>query len=191
MANVAVLLLTILCVVQVKAHDVDYYWRDYNGLIPEDALPGGRDINGKDTYIGQIYMHGFGLFIGQIIPGKLEINVPCHGVRKQNYAIKILCTKHKNNFGWLSTTSTSFHVDTIEKHVVVGGYNHFGARKGILNIGRVKHQGILKIGPVASHQVENVYFYYVHSNKLEKATAYEVLIYDDSAPTLDVRAFVE
>lgn len=30
------------------------YWRDYNGLVPTDALPGGKNADGKTTYVGQM-----------------------------------------------------------------------------------------------------------------------------------------
>lgn len=33
----------------------DYYWRDYNGTIPNDAIEGGTDENGDVTYIGQTF----------------------------------------------------------------------------------------------------------------------------------------
>lgn len=42
-----------------------YYWRDYTGEIPPDALPGGTDINGKPVYIGQIFNLRF------LIPAKI------------------------------------------------------------------------------------------------------------------------
>ncbi|KAJ3645478.1 hypothetical protein Zmor_023128 [Zophobas morio] len=173
-----------------KCQDVDYYWRDYNGVVPFDAFPGGTDINGNDTYIGQVYVHGHGLFIGQIIPGTTQVDVACYGVKKRDYIVKILCTQHKDNFSWLSTTWTSFHVDTINKHAVVGGYDHVG-NKGALNIGRVMHQGILKIGQVASFRVEQVYFYFAHKNRMEKAKAFEVLIYDKNEGSLiNPRTFI-
>ncbi|RZC33548.1 DUF3421 domain containing protein [Asbolus verrucosus] len=46
--------LLILYIVIVESEDVDYYWRDYEGEIPEDAISAGRDANDKDVYIGQI-----------------------------------------------------------------------------------------------------------------------------------------
>lgn len=32
----------------------DYYWRDYSGAIPCDAVKGGTDAAGNTTYIGQV-----------------------------------------------------------------------------------------------------------------------------------------
>lgn len=37
---------------------VEYYWREYNGIIPNDAIPGGFDSAGNPTYIGQIPYRG-------------------------------------------------------------------------------------------------------------------------------------
>ena len=68
---------------------LDYYWRDYNGVVPFDAFPAGRDINGNDTYIGQVYVHLLGLFVGQIIPGTTQVDVPCYGVVKRDYLVKV------------------------------------------------------------------------------------------------------
>lgn len=32
----------------------EYYWRDYYGLIPSDAIKAGTDENGQDTYVAQL-----------------------------------------------------------------------------------------------------------------------------------------
>lgn len=39
-----------------KYKNTDYYWRDYVGVIPKDAVEGGTDKNGNATYIGQVYI---------------------------------------------------------------------------------------------------------------------------------------
>ncbi|KAF2887277.1 hypothetical protein ILUMI_18896, partial [Ignelater luminosus] len=46
---------------------IGYYWRDYKGgAVPKDALPGGTNVNGKPTYIGQV-LHG-----SLLIPAKVD-----------------------------------------------------------------------------------------------------------------------
>lgn len=48
---------------------LDYFWRDYYGVIPKDAVPGGTYYN-SETFIGQTYdVHLNGLF-----PGTIYIN---------------------------------------------------------------------------------------------------------------------
>lgn len=32
----------------------DHYWRDYNGIVPTDAIAGGKNGNDQITYIGQM-----------------------------------------------------------------------------------------------------------------------------------------
>lgn len=44
----------------------DYYWRDYTGNIPNDALPGGRDAEGRLTYIAQV------LYEKLLVPGEIR-----------------------------------------------------------------------------------------------------------------------
>lgn len=65
-----------------------YYWKDYDGTIPEDAVSAGEDLNGI-FYIGQAYIHNYGLMLGTIISGKKEIIVPCYGVRNSMGNIKV------------------------------------------------------------------------------------------------------
>ncbi|RZC33547.1 DUF3421 domain containing protein, partial [Asbolus verrucosus] len=157
-----------------------YYWRDYSGKIPEDALPGGKDANGNDVYIAQIYVHDYGLSVGTIFQGKTEIEFSCYGIRKtdSNSIKRILCTEHKDNFRWLPTTSKTLHLDTLDKHAVVGGYNGRDGR--IYNIGRVMHEGSIQIGGITSGVIELAYFYFVYNNKhFLTIENYEVLIYDN------------
>ncbi|RZB38913.1 DUF3421 domain containing protein [Asbolus verrucosus] len=180
------LFLVILCVAEIKSEVVEYYWRDYTGLIPEDAMPGGKDINGNDTYIGQVYIHEHGLYVGQIFHGKTEVEVPCYGVKKTDYLIKILCTPEIFRFSWLRTNAETFHVDTINKHAVVAGYDHVN-NKGVLNLGRVMHQGILKIGNVAAYDPDTVRLYFPHNDVEKSSKVYEVLMYDKD-PLIKPRA---
>jgi hypothetical protein len=54
----------------------DYYWRDYTGEIPHDAILGGYDVNKKPTYIGQAFLADVGIIPGTIYPGQVGIRLP-------------------------------------------------------------------------------------------------------------------
>ncbi|RZC14261.1 DUF3421 domain containing protein, partial [Asbolus verrucosus] len=166
-------------------HCVDYYWRNYNGVVPKDALPGGKDNRGRNTYIGQVYMHENGLFICEIYPGIQQVEVQCYGVQKVDAGIKILCTQSKNSFMWLPTSAATFHVDSINRHVVVGGNNYRAKQNsGVLNIGRVMFDGALKVGAVTGHNVGAAVMYFAHKNKQQSTQVYETLVYNNLTSTI-------
>ena len=62
------LLIILIASSQVLILSLDYYWRDYYGVIPNDAVPAGKDHNGDTLYIGLIYVRGFELLPGTIFP---------------------------------------------------------------------------------------------------------------------------
>ncbi|KAJ3616393.1 hypothetical protein MTP99_003874 [Tenebrio molitor] len=72
----------------------DYYWRDYNGEIPDDAIPAGSDRNDKPTYIGQVY-------------------VP-------NRQIQTVSDKPEK-FSWVFTTAAKLNTHLVGRHLVIGG----------------------------------------------------------------------
>ncbi|KAF5302556.1 hypothetical protein FQR65_LT00928 [Abscondita terminalis] len=43
----------------------EYYWQDFEGEIPTDAFPGGKDVNGKPIYVGQVF------FASKLLPAKI------------------------------------------------------------------------------------------------------------------------
>lgn len=68
----------------------DYFWREYTGgIIPADAVRGGSDINGQDTYIGQAYIKNRGIIVVQIHSEIREVLVPISGVVKTSQYIKV------------------------------------------------------------------------------------------------------
>ncbi|RZC36466.1 hypothetical protein BDFB_014844 [Asbolus verrucosus] len=109
----------------------------------------------------------------------MEVKVPGYGVSTINRLIKLLCTHEIARFSWMRTNAENFHADMINKHPVVGGYDHV-ENKGVMNIGRVMYQGILKIGNVAAYYSENVRLYFPHNDQEKNTRVYEVLIYDKS-----------
>lgn len=68
---------------------MNYYWRDYTGIIPSDAVPGGTDINKVTTYIGQGFVKDQGIIPGIIYAGHNHITVPTHGTQNLDTYIKV------------------------------------------------------------------------------------------------------
>ncbi|KAF5300548.1 hypothetical protein FQR65_LT09169 [Abscondita terminalis] len=102
--------LFILCVIKIYSTDADYYWRDYDLLIPCDAVQGGTDALGYYTYIGQITAFECGK------PGLPDIvsatiykyddyaYAAYHGkIFKSNKGVKILCSRKGNKLKWLNS----------------------------------------------------------------------------------------
>lgn len=61
---------TLIKLTPISLNCTGYYWRDFEGAIPSDALSAGLDSSGKPLYIGQAY------FANTIIPGKIYENDP-------------------------------------------------------------------------------------------------------------------
>ncbi|KAJ3653470.1 hypothetical protein Zmor_012719 [Zophobas morio] len=174
MAVVTVCVL-ILCLSTVSAHENSelYYWREYTGEIPHDALPGGVDADGQDTYIGEGYYHDNGFYIAQIYPGVKEVDLPCYGVKTATINIKILCTESPESFHWVKTSSSTFKQDTADFELVVAGYDGNG-NNGIMHVGRMFYQGYVTVGDVTPWKTPHLWFPF---NKIERAVNfYEVLV---------------
>ncbi|RZC40625.1 DUF3421 domain containing protein [Asbolus verrucosus] len=156
-------------------HAPDYYWRDYTGEIPRDAVPGGLDINGRTTYVGQAYWNKWGILPGTIYPGNATIKLPLNGcANPSKIGAKILCSGDKNCFTWENAESSSLHLTTIGKHLVIGGFED----EKMLNFGRVMYQGELIVGKVFGFETEKAKLYFVHGEKEFSVTSYQVLIYN-------------
>ncbi|XP_068917934.1 uncharacterized protein [Tenebrio molitor] len=169
------------CQTSYSLRDLDYYWREYTGEVPEDAILGGRDINGNNIYIGQAYVKNEGLVVVQITPGVRQVLAPMKGIKKIDKYIKILCGPQQKVF-WMSSNSSNLHLALIDKHAVIGGHED---GLGYINIGRISHEGEVKIGKINSFSAESAQFYF-NDNGLERLiTSYEILMYNDK--DLDVR----
>ncbi|XP_018570728.1 uncharacterized protein LOC108910568 [Anoplophora glabripennis] len=152
----------------------DYYWRDYTGEIPSDAVEGGYDINRKTTYIGQVYVKHYGIIPVTIYPGKTSVTANIWGLHHLDSYIKILCSPYKDNFKWVPANARTLHVQMINKHLVRGGVEY-----GLLtNIGRISYQGELLVAKVCSFSVGNAKLFYPAGNREKSTDSYEVLIYD-------------
>jgi hypothetical protein len=83
------LLLVLLLIPLASCTDANYYWREYTGKIPPDAVVGGADINGENVYIGQAYVKNSGLIPAQINAGVKEVYAPIKGAQKVDRHIKV------------------------------------------------------------------------------------------------------
>ncbi|KAG5881308.1 hypothetical protein JTB14_035584 [Gonioctena quinquepunctata] len=172
----------ILCVIYCISVEScgDFYWRDYNGRIPIDAIPAGNSSNGL-SYIGQAYIHHYGLLLGTITPNYMEIKVPCYGVVVTNIMIRILCAQNHSRFHWVPTSLETFKRDMKEQCPVLGGYDRKAGEmrgsKGTLNIGRTRKFGDVIIGNIAAYDEREVWFYYPLDGGENRASSYEVLVY--------------
>ncbi|RZC41469.1 DUF3421 domain containing protein [Asbolus verrucosus] len=137
------------------------------------------------TYIGQAYIHKLGIFVAQIYPGKKEVEAAAYGVKKTSMNIKILCVSNKNNFEWVPTNHTHFHVDMTDKIPVIGGFD-FNGNKGMVHIGKVHFQGFLKVGEITSYLLENAQLHFPHNSAELSAKFYHVLVLRQ-LPVYDVR----
>ncbi|RZC34219.1 hypothetical protein BDFB_003908, partial [Asbolus verrucosus] len=136
-----------LTVMQASAFQKEYYWRDYTGSIPRDAIIGGQTAKGDNVYIGQVYDTNAGLIVVQINPGVQHVFLPLYDIVKNSSEhIKILCGIQEN-FRWLPTNSSNLHMLLLYNHPVNGG--HLDA-EGQINVGRIQEDGETKIGMVDS-----------------------------------------
>ncbi|KAF5271203.1 hypothetical protein FQA39_LY08210 [Lamprigera yunnana] len=92
------LLLIVNC--QHSKNDVndDSYWRDFEGTVPNDAIPGGSTESNKTTYIGQAVYYN-NLILGEIYNNKLYVSKYSQLISITEN-IKILCTTHPRRFEW-------------------------------------------------------------------------------------------
>ncbi|RZC34220.1 hypothetical protein BDFB_003909 [Asbolus verrucosus] len=164
----------ILVVFQASSLQEDYYRRHYIGSIPEDAIIGGKNAEGSDVYIGQVYDRNVGLIAVQINPGVKEVIIPIFDkIRKASKHISILCGS-QDDFYWLRANASDLHLTLLEKHAVNGGHiDNYGE----ISIGRISQEGETKIGIVVSYNVGNAYFIYNNDGVEKRVPSYEILVY--------------
>ncbi|KAJ8961143.1 hypothetical protein NQ318_008823 [Aromia moschata] len=152
----------------------DYYWREYTGAIPVDAVSGGYDVNGRTTYIGQAYIKQWGIFPVTIYPGKKSVLAPIRGICEIDNHIKVMCSSTTQNFKWIPANAADLHVKCINLHLVRGGVEN----ESVLNIGRVVYQNEIVVGKVCGFRVGKALMYFPDANKKKElhTESYEVLI---------------
>ncbi|KAJ3636612.1 hypothetical protein MTP99_000141 [Tenebrio molitor] len=174
MSNPPLHLLLLLLIPLASCTDANYYWREYTGKIPADAVVGGADINGENVYIGQAYVKNSGLIPAQINAGVKEVYAPIKGAQKVDRHIKILCGALED-FEWVPTNATNLHLELLNRQVVIGGHED---GYGSVIVGRISYEGGTQIGKINAFTVGNSYFRWVDIHKKEPGvTRYDVLVY--------------
>ncbi|EFA03860.1 hypothetical protein TcasGA2_TC013978 [Tribolium castaneum] len=154
-----------------------YYWREFTGVVPPDALPGGKDADGRRTYIGEAYVHNHGIYVVQIYPGVKEVEVPAYGPKSASFNIKILCTEDPESFFWIKTSAKTYEKDIEGLEPVTAGYDGVG-NSGVVNVGRIFYQGEVLVGDVTPYASRkgNVQLWFPF-RKMERAVNfYELLV---------------
>ncbi|KAF2884631.1 hypothetical protein ILUMI_21539 [Ignelater luminosus] len=166
--------------VTVVVNNVEgYYWREYTGELPQDAVPGGLDKHGKTTYIGQA-LHIFPPN-GKLIPGKIDADE-----KKMYYAwndikhvvtknVKILCSQNPTNFKWIETDIQNIKSMPQEKFVL-GGYD----TDYPLYIGRKHTNGEVVLGKVTIPTPYDAFGYTIGEKAYFVKDTFEVLSYDSN-----------
>ncbi|KAK4874965.1 hypothetical protein RN001_014325 [Aquatica leii] len=156
-----------------------YYWRHYTDHVPKDALPGGRDIKGETTYVGQAIYRSI-LIPGQFIVSDRKLYFEWGDAeRVTDRNIKILCTKHPEQFEWIRTTTEG--IKTIpNKNFILGGFES----DFTVYIGRVAIGNTLAIGKViVSNQHSRGFHTTCRQNaSFVRAQEFEVLNYEPTIP---------
>ncbi|KAK4886676.1 hypothetical protein RN001_002947 [Aquatica leii] len=150
----------------------DYYWRDYVGIIPNDALPGGFDKSRARTYIGQILTKDL-LLPATIHNGSKTSVASANGetIYVDNF-VKILCTRNRGRYRWVTTENSKTHLLT-NFHLVIGG-----TEAGyVLNIGRVAHDMQVIVGKVFAHHTPYKGLTIPYNNTEITYQSYELLVY--------------
>ncbi|KAJ3660737.1 hypothetical protein Zmor_005173 [Zophobas morio] len=167
----------------------DYYWRDYFGTIPYDAVPAGKDHNGNNRYIGLVYIRGFELLPATILPqqGVAQTTAYTHVLTTSQY-VKILCSPYKAALEWIHVQSKDLH-DYESRNLIPGG-SEVGES---LYIGRVFENGDVIIGKIFRHERANRGIWYPVGDTFKNSLTYELLLYNcyrKDFPTFDVRTGV-
>lgn len=154
---------------------LDYYWRDFTGEIPDDAVHGGYDRNNKTIYVVQVYIPSQGILPTGLYTGEKSVTTARQGVFTTEKFIKVLCVDKPEKLSWIKTTASNLSTDSIGKHLVEGG-----TEDGlILNVGRVAFQGEVVVGKVCNYNLGNALLYFTHDKKVYNSPNYEVLVYGD------------
>jgi len=150
----------------------DYYWRDYSGIIPSDALPGGLDRSGRPMYIGQI------LHRNMLLTAKLYLNdnKGYYGATQKEFTgannIKVLCTQHPDRFEWIETTADDIP-KLADRHLIIGGHEPGYT----MYIGRAYYKLETAVGKVSTGNPENHGLYVTHEGTESKLKSFEILAY--------------
>ena len=106
-----IILLLILSGYEAIRSVEEHYWRDFNGLLPTDALVGGTDESGETMYIGQFSIisncsndpSNIDTIIATLYTGHDRATASYNGnfvYSNETSNVKVLCVGNKNRFRW-------------------------------------------------------------------------------------------
>ena len=160
-----------------------YYWREYTGVIPDDAVEGGQAANGLPIYIGQV------LYADKLIPAKIYSNdakayFAWNVEQSATLNVKILCSKYPERFNWVATRKNEIHLLT-DQHVVSGGYEP----GYIMYIGRAQYSGQTLVGKVRAPEksTTNLGLFITNEGKQINLETFEILIYTPNLKEIEMK----
>ncbi|KAK5638649.1 hypothetical protein RI129_012944 [Pyrocoelia pectoralis] len=150
----------------------NYYWREYNGKIPNDAYAAGADLLGRATYIGLV-LSRHGLLTGTIVPNYNYIVTTQATLVIPNDIknTKILCSAEPGQLKW---TKVGEDLLSDSCPFVYGG----GEQDHVLHIGRINHEGETIVGIVYTDWDEWKGLWIVYNGKPVHFTSYEILTFN-------------
>ncbi|KAK5641041.1 hypothetical protein RI129_009588 [Pyrocoelia pectoralis] len=161
----------------------DYYWKDYEGKIPDEAFVGGKDANGKPIYIGQAY------YYSKLLPAKIYENdnnayLAWGSEIKVSEHIKILCTPHPEQLQWVLTRKDKIHMLVNHKFVKGGTEPYYD-----LYIGRAfyKLQTLVGSIKVAGRPSLNLGLHITSDGQQKIVDDFEILTYTPKQNSTEIR----
>ncbi|KAK4874259.1 hypothetical protein RN001_013619 [Aquatica leii] len=110
-----------LCLIILSSYDAfkivqDHYWREFNGLLPSDAIPGGTDETGDTTYIGQFSVvaeyntdvASIHSVVATLYKGKDRAVAAYNGravYSNETSNLKVLCAGYMGRYKWFNPKS--------------------------------------------------------------------------------------
>ncbi|KAK5638648.1 hypothetical protein RI129_012943 [Pyrocoelia pectoralis] len=163
-----------MCVICKILYVRSYYWKEYRGEIPIDAVPADTNKARNSTYIGQIFIQGRGLLPATIVAGS-KIAISIQGTMiKTDKNIMILCSKEQDKFTWRNAKVGEKQSLTACCPSVNGGVEW----NEIINIGRVNREGETIVGPVFTNLDKGNGLWIPHKGKEMRVMSYEVLTFN-------------
>ncbi|XP_030765204.1 uncharacterized protein LOC115889366 [Sitophilus oryzae] len=167
--------ISLLCLVGGTNSLMDYYWRPYAGIIPEDAYTPGKTQNGQDIYIGQVAIKPHpGVYPAPLYKGE-KVVASKDGPKAAWNFVQILCTRSPEKLIWVARSKTDAHILPANVHPVIGGMED----GQLLNIGKIHFQGQTIIGKILSGNIGDAIMYYVYNNSEKAIHSYQVLAYTE------------
>ncbi|KAF5299434.1 hypothetical protein FQA39_LY11580 [Lamprigera yunnana] len=160
-----------------------YYWKDFKGEVPDDAIKGGKSANGEPIYIGQV-LHYDKLLPAKILTNDNKAYFAWNAEQSTTENIKILCSPYPERFQWIPTHKNEIHLLTNE-HVINGG----AEPNQYLYIGRALYKSETLVGKVrtADKASQNLGLYITSQKKEAVLDTFEILVYSPEANSTEIR----